>query len=366
MADSSQKTPLARTLNQFAERKVRGAMAIIGQSLPASIVSVVGSGIVTVKFELTNTPYTLPNVTVPMIGSEYVRLPIQPGCLGWVMTADAYLGGVSGLGGGTADLSQRANLSTLIWSPIGNKNWSPTDDPNAVVIYGPDGAIIRTTDKTSSLTIKSTGNVLKDGNGNTITTSATGISIVDKNGNEIATTASGVSIIDDNGNEIITGAGGLSLIDKFGNSVATSAGGVAITPASGEPIALDGPATISGLLIAEGAATIEGLLTAEADLAIEGNFTVNGGVAVARILAGSITTNFGGSLGAFDSQTETVTVAGAQVGDAVSLGQNAAIDGLIILTAYVSATNTVTLTVTNTFNGTVPVATVTYSVLVIG
>jgi len=152
VANNAQKTPIGRTLNQFAESKVRGALEQLGKALPASVVSRQG-GIVTVKFEIT-TPYTLPNVIVPMIGSEYIRLPIQPGCLGWVMSADAYLGGMSGLGGGSADISQRANLSCLVWSPIGNKNWSASEDDNALVLYGPDGAILRNVAKTAVLTVQ--------------------------------------------------------------------------------------------------------------------------------------------------------------------------------------------------------------------
>ncbi len=150
MSGNAQRTPLARALERFADRKVRGWLDMEGQALPASVVSRKGA-IVTVKFEVSAAPYTLPNVTVPMIGSEYVRLPIGPGTLGWVMTADAYLGGVSGLGGGTADLTHRGNLSMLVWSPIGNKGWSDSENENAVVIYGPDGVIIRNTAKTKSI-----------------------------------------------------------------------------------------------------------------------------------------------------------------------------------------------------------------------
>ncbi len=156
MADNAQKTPIARTLNEFAQRKVRGALSLLGQSLPASVISRAGS-IVTVRFEVNATPYTLPNVTVPMIGSEYVRLPIQPGCKGWVMTADAFLGGMSGLGSGAAGLTPRANLSMLVWSPIGNKNWDPADDPNKLVLYGPDGVVIRDQESKNKLTIATDG-----------------------------------------------------------------------------------------------------------------------------------------------------------------------------------------------------------------
>lgn len=155
MADNAQKTALARTLNQAIIQRALGLIQQTGKSLPASVVSRNG-GIVTVKFEIANTPnspYTLPNVTVPMIGSEFVRLPIKAGTLGFVIPADAYLGGMSGLGGGTADLSQPANLSALVWSPIGNKNWTASDDEDAVVIYGPDGAILRNVAKTAVLKV---------------------------------------------------------------------------------------------------------------------------------------------------------------------------------------------------------------------
>lgn len=156
MASNAQKTPIARTLNQFVGGSIGRAMSMLGPQLPASVVAVVSSGIVTVKFELTGIVYTLPQITVPILGSEYVRLPIQQGMKGWVMSADAYLGGMSGLGGGTANLTRRGNLSALVFSPIGNSNWSATDDPNSVVIYGPDGVIIRDLSKKNVLTVSST------------------------------------------------------------------------------------------------------------------------------------------------------------------------------------------------------------------
>lgn len=155
MAGNSQKTAVARTLNTFAERKVLGAIAQLGQGLPAQVVAVAGS-IVTVKFLLTSV-YTLPNVTCSLNGPQWWRQPTQVGDKGVVLSASAYIGGVTGLGGGTADLSQRANLSTLIFFPVGSTDFSETDDPNAHVIYGPDGAIIRDTGKKNVLTWAATG-----------------------------------------------------------------------------------------------------------------------------------------------------------------------------------------------------------------
>ena len=155
-ASNAQKTPLARSLNRFVEQKVHSYMQTVGRtSLPASVTAVNGS-IVTVSFQVTS-PYTLPTVTVPIIGSEYIRLPIQVGCTGMVLQADAYLGGVTGLGGGMADLSIPANLSSLVFLPLGSKKFSTTDNPNAIVLYGPDGGILRTMDKTCSVNASSSG-----------------------------------------------------------------------------------------------------------------------------------------------------------------------------------------------------------------
>jgi hypothetical protein len=151
LSSNVQKTPLARSLEQFANRKVAGAIQLLGKALPAEVTAVAGS-IVTVKFLITS-PYTLPQIQVPLAGCEYARPPTQFGDTGVVFPADAFIGAVSGLGAGTADLTQPAPLAALTFFPIGSKNFSPTDDPNAYVIYGPDGAIIRDSAKTNVLTV---------------------------------------------------------------------------------------------------------------------------------------------------------------------------------------------------------------------
>ena len=156
MASNAQKTPIARSLNLVAEGRVGQAIQLLGKALPCSVVSVSNS-IVTVSFQLTNIPFTLPNVTVPMFGPEYIRYPTQAGDLGVVFSIDTYLGGISGLGGGVADLSMRANLSSLIFFPVASKNWSAPTDQNKIELYGPNGAILRTQDNTCSVTVSKTG-----------------------------------------------------------------------------------------------------------------------------------------------------------------------------------------------------------------
>ena len=144
MADNAQKTPPGLSLNRFARGKAVDQIAQCGQSLPCTVVSVKGS-IVQVAFQVTSPPgwplVSLPNVTIPVAGSEYTRLPIQPGCKGFAVAADAYLGGMSGLGGGVATLTQPANLSALVFQPIGNSGWF-TVDGDILTMYGPGGVTL--------------------------------------------------------------------------------------------------------------------------------------------------------------------------------------------------------------------------------
>jgi hypothetical protein len=144
MSNNAQKTPYVRTQNQFAERKVASALFQIGKALPCKVKSVDGQ-IVTVTFELLST-FTLPEVTVPVATSFYRREPIQVGDLGVVRPADTTLGGINGLGTGTATFpSTTGNLEALVWEPVANSDWDPSPDTNAYLIQGPNGFILRDT-----------------------------------------------------------------------------------------------------------------------------------------------------------------------------------------------------------------------------
>ena len=153
MSDA-QKTPLAQALPAFTQAKILDAQQLLGKGLPASVVSVNGA-IVTVKFEISS-DYTLPQVTVPLFGPEYIRYPIKAGDKGAVIPFDARLGGVSGLGGGVADLSLPANLTSLVFLPTGNTAWSEVD-PTSVTAYGPGGVVLRDTGSGAVITLTPTG-----------------------------------------------------------------------------------------------------------------------------------------------------------------------------------------------------------------
>ena len=142
MTDNARKTHAGTRLHSFAQRKVLGAIQQTGRALPCHVTAVSG-GIVTVAFDVDGV-FTLPPVQMPVANSYYVREPTQVGDKGTCSAADAHLGGVSGLGDGTATLENPANLSALVFHPVGNAHWAAAPDPNQTLVQGPNG--VRTRD----------------------------------------------------------------------------------------------------------------------------------------------------------------------------------------------------------------------------
>lgn len=319
MASNAQKTSLARSLERFAQRKVEAALDLLGQALPASVVTVHSSGIVTVKFELTNVPFTLPQIKVPILGSEYVRLPIQAGMKGMVIAADAYLGGMSGLGGGTADLTPRPNLSNLAFVPLGSTGWSPTEDPNALVLYGPNGVVIRDEGKQAMLTL----------------------------------TPSGIDV---------------ALLAALAEFFISQGNFHAAHNAEIDGDAMVGGALdVAGKVTAAGALEVAGTFTADGEADIAGPLVLAGGTTIKRILSAKLTTALG-VLGPFATAIATpIACPGAKVGDNVLVTPSLGGAANIVLDAWVSAADQLTLVFYNARNsagGAVPSQ--DYNFLVIG
>ncbi|MCU6240798.1 hypothetical protein [Enterobacter asburiae] len=135
------KMSFGGNMHSFAAQKIASAMQMAGKILPASVVKRAGN-MITVSFLLTDIPYTLPQITLPLFGPEYIRYPMQPGDKGIVIPANTYLGGVSGLGGGIASLTPPANLSALSFLPLSNTEWEAVDD-QVLTMYGPEGVTLR-------------------------------------------------------------------------------------------------------------------------------------------------------------------------------------------------------------------------------
>lgn len=146
------KLNFASSMNRFTERKIENALQKSGKVLPASVIKQTGN-MITVSFELRDIPYVLPQVTIPLFGPQYIRYPMQPGDKGIVIPADTYIGGVSGQGGGIADMTPPANLSALVFLPISNTEWQGVDG-QVVTVYGPEGVTLRDSGSNTTFLLK--------------------------------------------------------------------------------------------------------------------------------------------------------------------------------------------------------------------
>lgn len=165
-------------LNKHAIARASQLIQETGRALPCTVTAVAGS-LVTVKFECTFTAYrngtptevTLPQLQLPKAESEWLRAPTQVGDVGLTVPADTFLGGISGLGSGKADLGvSYGNLSTLVWVPVAAMSFSAAPDANKSWLNGPNGAVLSDKARTVSVTT--------DNGSGQVTIAAGGIAIV--------------------------------------------------------------------------------------------------------------------------------------------------------------------------------------------
>ncbi len=143
-ADNALVTPMVRTFNQAVGVRTQNKFQQSPQQIPANIVSASG-GTVTVAAQIQGA-WTIPQTQYPRAGvSEYTRPPVVAGDKGFLTSADYYLGGQSGLGGGEANFVGRANLTNMVWIPVSPKTFttSPNVSNKTHYIAGPDGAIMQ-------------------------------------------------------------------------------------------------------------------------------------------------------------------------------------------------------------------------------
>lgn len=148
---NAQKHSMTRLLSTLIDEHTRSRMDMKGRELPCHVVDVSGQ-IVTVQFDMLPEGINFPQITIPVATFPYIRYPIQPGDRGVTIAADVSLRGVSGLGTGMATLSYSMSLTPLFFVPLANKDWSD-EDPQKIVLYGPDGAILKTEGGSSSVTV---------------------------------------------------------------------------------------------------------------------------------------------------------------------------------------------------------------------
>lgn len=150
---NSQKFSYLNSLSNLVHAATEDADAIKGRALPCHVVAVAGA-IVTVQFDILPGAVQFPQVTIPVMGFEYIRYPIKSGDKGVTISADVSLRGISNLGTGMADLSVPASMTALFFVPLASANW-PAEDPDKVTVYAPNGALIKTQDGESLVNVES-------------------------------------------------------------------------------------------------------------------------------------------------------------------------------------------------------------------
>jgi hypothetical protein len=200
-SDNSRKTPLVASLNTIAAQRAADAVFAQSREYPGRVESTNGQ-LVTASFQVFGQPFagtsgTLKNVTVPIATSVYDWIPLQPQDLGVFKKSDVYLGGISGLGGGTADYTPRGNLSTLFFVPVSNKAWTvpsvANGDTAIRVSQGPHGFGAQDTQGNTTL--------LLDGQNSKVTVAV-------KNGATVVIEGTKVTITVPSGGKVIATAGG--------------------------------------------------------------------------------------------------------------------------------------------------------------
>jgi hypothetical protein len=149
-ATNHQLTPIGVSLTQIAMRKAQDGQQLQGKMLPCHV-TVVKGAIVTIAFDV-KSQYTLPTMDVPVASDQYVRGSVQVNDKGYAVAGDAFIGNNSGLGENASNLAPRANLSNLVFHPIGNTKWDNVDT-NQNTHTAPNGSLHQTTDKKQSFNL---------------------------------------------------------------------------------------------------------------------------------------------------------------------------------------------------------------------
>lgn len=187
---NAQKYPLLQALSEMVNNLIEDRLDIKGKQLPCYITDV-DNQFVTVHFDMLPDGIVYPEIKIPIMGWEYIRIPVQKGDKGVTLAADVSLRNISKQGG-VANRSILPSLTPLFFVPIANNQWSK-EDGKKVVIVGPEGAIIKTKDISNIITVDTGKIEIKSGSNAVITVNSDQINI-NKSGSNIVVSDSSVDI----------------------------------------------------------------------------------------------------------------------------------------------------------------------------
>jgi hypothetical protein len=222
---SGQKIPLQRSLPAFTRARILDEIAKRGYALPCHIVGITLPVFVTVAFDLADV--SLPQVTIPVYGSQYQRQPYQIGDGGFTFPLAVDISAACGLGTGLPSINQLpANLSSLYWFPGGNKSFPAVDDPDKHVIYGPNGFELRDSANLVSIVGDINTGIAMSFGGCSVVMNATGITL-SFGSSSIVINAAGINYDFGGNSTVMSDASGIT-IGYGGRSIQITTVGVTI------------------------------------------------------------------------------------------------------------------------------------------
>jgi len=165
MTNFSGKLPWVQNMAGAMDWRYGAQSEEMGWQLPCTVTAISNDGLfVTVKFAMREVPYQLPEVTIPISQSQYIRLPIQVGDVGLTKYSEVSNLPITGKVSSAADFSNVGNLnSVLTFEPVVNVKFPTTADRNVLWMYGPNGVLIQDEAGNSKVTISPTMIKLQSG-----------------------------------------------------------------------------------------------------------------------------------------------------------------------------------------------------------
>lgn len=138
MADNALKTPLISTIANHTAKRANDFAHVQPKGVPCTVTKV-EKDIITVKFDGANGVWNMPQMKMSQAFSPYGRDPTQVGDKGYASPADYYMGGNTGLGGGSTNFTPRGNLTPLVFHPASKTNSEERDYDQYTGAGGPNG-----------------------------------------------------------------------------------------------------------------------------------------------------------------------------------------------------------------------------------
>jgi hypothetical protein len=161
--NNAQKISFVSKMHDFVRSQAQNRQQDVPKGLPCHVSAIKGKNnqgdFYEVTFDVNNTVFTLPKITIPAAFSKYKREPTQVGDKGYVVPGSIFLGGSDGVDGSIANIFSKGNLTTGVFHAISSTDWDTRDPSKYYHTGGPGGYIARSADEHTSMEIDKTNNI---------------------------------------------------------------------------------------------------------------------------------------------------------------------------------------------------------------